>query len=105
MARVPSDATAFAHRDRRILVNVAAIFPPSDDAALHAAWVAGFADALRGGGTGAYVNFLGSEGDVRVREAYPGPTWDRLASIKARYDPANLFRLNQNLPPDGDPVR
>jgi FAD/FMN-containing dehydrogenase len=34
-----------------------------------------------------------------VREAYPGPTWDRLTEIKARYDPTNLFRLNQNIPP------
>ena len=34
-----------------------------------------------------------------VREAYPGATWDRLAAIKARYDPTNLFRLNQNVPP------
>jgi FAD/FMN-containing dehydrogenase len=46
------------------------------------------------------VNFLGDEGEARIREAYPGPTWDRLARIKARYDPTNLFRLNQNVPPD-----
>ena len=36
-----------------------------------------------------------------MREAYPGATWDRLAAIKARYDPTNLFRLNQNIPPAG----
>ncbi|MGZ8565461.1 MAG: BBE domain-containing protein, partial [Actinomycetota bacterium] len=47
----------------------------------------------------AYVNFLGDEGVGRVREAYPGPTWDRLAAVKRRYDPTNLFRLNQNVPP------
>jgi FAD/FMN-containing dehydrogenase len=45
------------------------------------------------------VNFLGNEGPERVREAYPGPTWDRLREIKRRYDPANLFRMNQNIPP------
>ena len=44
-----------------------------------------------------YVNFLGIEGEARVREAYPGPSWDRLAAVKRRYDPANLFRLNQNI--------
>jgi FAD/FMN-containing dehydrogenase len=42
---------------------------------------------------------LGDEGEDRVREAYPGSTWDRLASIKARYDPDNLFHRNQNIPP------
>jgi FAD/FMN-containing dehydrogenase len=45
------------------------------------------------------VNFLADEGTARVRAAYPGATWDRLAAIKARYDPTNLFRLNQNVPP------
>jgi FAD/FMN-containing dehydrogenase len=48
---------------------------------------------------GAYVNFLRDEGVVRVQSAYPGATWDRLAAAKKRYDPANLFRLNQNIPP------
>jgi len=50
---------------------------------------------------GAYVGFLGDEGEERVRDAYPKTTWDRLAEIKARYDPSNLFRLNQNVPPAG----
>ena len=49
------------------------------------------------GDTGVYVNFLGDEGEARVREAYPGSTWDRLAAVKRRYDPTNLFRLNQNI--------
>jgi FAD/FMN-containing dehydrogenase len=47
---------------------------------------------------GAYVNFLVDEPE-RVRAAYPGATYDRLARIKARYDPDNLFRMNQNIPP------
>ena len=46
-----------------------------------------------------YVNFLGEEGEQRVRDAYPDSTWERLVAIKARYDPDNLFRLNQNIPP------
>ena len=53
------------------------------------------------GETGSYVNFLGNEGTAGVHAAYPGATWDRLAAIKARYDPDNLFRLNQNIPPAG----
>jgi hypothetical protein len=44
------------------------------------------------------VNFIGDEGEARVREAYPGPTWDRLRAIKCRYDPANLFRLKSEHP-------
>jgi FAD/FMN-containing dehydrogenase len=62
-------------------------------------WVAGFAAALRQDDAGAYVGFLGEEGAARVRAAYPGSTWERLRAIKARYDPTNLFRLNQNIPP------
>jgi FAD/FMN-containing dehydrogenase len=42
-----------------------------------------------------YVGFLGDEGEGRVREAYPGSIWDRLAEVKARYDPTNLFHLNR----------
>jgi FAD/FMN-containing dehydrogenase len=56
---------------------------------------------LRQSDAGAYVNFLGDEGQARVRAAYPGSTWDRLSRIKARYDPTNLFRMNQNIPAAG----
>jgi FAD/FMN-containing dehydrogenase len=99
MARVPVEATAFAHRKRRIMANVAAFYQGPEDQAVREAWVADFAAALCQGESEAYVGFLGDEGPARVREAYPGSTWDRLVAIKRRYDPANLFRLNQNIPP------
>jgi hypothetical protein len=99
VARVPADATAFAHRASRIMVNVAAFYEGPQDRVVREAWVAEFVDALRQRDTGAYVNFLADEGEARVRAAYPGRTWERLAAIKARYDPTNLFRLNQNIPP------
>ena len=102
MARVPAGATAFAHRTRRLMVNVAALYARPEDAATHEAWVDEFAAALRQDSTGVYVNFMGDEGAARVREAYPGATWDRLAAIKRRYDPTNLFRLNQNIVPAAD---
>jgi FAD/FMN-containing dehydrogenase len=73
--------------------------PGAAEAAVHEAWVTGFAAALRQGDPGVYVNFVGDEGQGRVREAYPGSTWERLTAVKARYDPTNLFRLNQNIPP------
>lgn len=101
IARVPADATAYAHRDRKIMVNVAAFYEGEADRPGRKAWVEGFAAALRQGPPAAYVNFLGDEGAARVHEAYPGATWDRLVEIKARYDPSNLFRRNQNIPPAG----
>jgi FAD/FMN-containing dehydrogenase len=52
----------------------------------------------RGPGYG-YAGFLGDEGEARVREAYPGATYARLAAVKAQYDPGNLFRNNQNVRP------
>ena len=99
MARVPADSTAFAHRSSRIMVNVAALYEQLDEKATHEAWVENFAAALQQADQGAYVNFLSNEGEARVRAAYPGGSWDRLRAIKARYDPDNLFRLNQNIPP------
>jgi len=102
MARVPVDATAFAHRRSRIMVNVAAFYEGDDDRPIKQAWVDGLAAALLQDDRGAYVNFLGDEGEARIRDAYPGATWARLAQAKRRYDPTNLFRLNQNVPPAGD---
>jgi FAD/FMN-containing dehydrogenase len=99
MARVPVDATAFAHRASRIMVNLAAFYEGHEDRGVREAWVTDFEAALRQEDSGAYVNFLVDEGPERVRAAYPGPTWDRLAAVKARYDPENLFRRNQNIPP------
>ncbi len=99
MARVPVEATAFAHRRSRIMVNLNAFYDGPEDRSAREVWLADFAAALRQGNSGVYVSFLGDEGEARVRDAYPGPAWDRLAAIKARYDPTNLFRLNHNIPP------
>jgi len=101
VARVPNDATAYAHRDRSIMVNLAALYAEPEEAETHLPWLRGFVDALRQDDA-AYVNFLADEGRGRIRAAYPGATWDRLREIKARYDPTNLFRLNQNIPPAED---
>jgi FAD/FMN-containing dehydrogenase len=101
IARVPADATAYAHRQRPIMVNVAAFYEGDADRPVKEQWVTSFAAALRQGDDAAYVNFLVDEGPARVHAAYPGATWDRLAAIKRRYDPTNLFHRNQNIPPDG----
>lgn len=99
MARVPADATAFAHRDSKIMVNVATFYDGLEDRPRREAWVEEFAGSLRQSDAGAYVGFLAEEGAQRVRAAYPGATWDRLARLKAKYDPTNLFSLNQNVSP------
>jgi FAD/FMN-containing dehydrogenase len=99
MARVPVEATAFAHRHSRVMANLAAFYDGPADRDRRQAWVEGFAAVLHQDDDGAYVNFLGDEGPERVRQAYPGPTWDRLVEVKRRYDPDNLFRRNQNIPP------
>jgi FAD/FMN-containing dehydrogenase len=99
MARIPAVETAFAHRTRRIMMNVAALYKSAEEAPLHKAWVRETAAALSRGDDAAYVNFIGDEGSGRVRAAYPGRTWERLAEIKRRYDPGNVFHLNQNVPP------
>lgn len=102
MSRVPIDATAFAHRNSRIMVNLAALYEQPEEKPIHEAWVSDFAAALQQGDHGAYVNFLGEDGGERIRAAYPGSTWDRLRQVKSRYDPHNLFRLNQNILPIND---
>jgi hypothetical protein len=100
MARVAADATAFAHRRSRMMINVSAVYDPStSDPSEHVAWSRELSAELDDGDPGAYAGFLADEGEDRVRAAYPGATWERLAAVKATYDPDNLFRLNQNIPP------
>jgi len=99
MADVPDDETAFAHRTRNIMVNIGTLYQDDADKPAAETWVGDLTKQLHGDDTTGYVNFLGDEGEERVRQAYPGSTWDRLREIKGRYDPTNLFRLNQNIPP------
>ena len=99
MARVPSDATAFAHRQSRIMANLAALYEKPEEKDIHEEWVAEFFSSLQQNDKGMYVNFVGDEGEASVRAAYPNGTWERLRKVKAKYDPDNLFRLNQNIPP------
>ncbi len=99
VARVAEDATPYAHRASRIMVNVAAFYDSAESKRARQKWVDEFADAILQSDKGAYVNFLCEEGAARVRAAYPAPVWQRLTEVKRRYDPDNLFRVNQNIPP------
>jgi FAD/FMN-containing dehydrogenase len=100
MARVPVGGTAFAHRRSRVMINVQAIHDlDGSERAEHTAWARRVAAELDDGDPGAYAGFLAEEGEERVRAAYPGATWERLAAVKAAVDPDNVFRRNQNVPP------
>ncbi|MFL5887262.1 MAG: FAD-binding oxidoreductase [Thermoleophilaceae bacterium] len=99
MARVPDGATAFGHRLATIMVNIAAMYANPDERRTHEAWVASLATAVSDGSSAAYAGFLGDSGDQGVRRAYPPATLERLAEVKRKYDPENLFRLNANVPP------
>jgi FAD/FMN-containing dehydrogenase len=99
VGRVGNAETAYAHRDRRIMVNVASFYDGPDDKPRRLAEVEQLAAELHGGDLSGYVNFLGDDGPERVRAAYPGETWQRLQAVKAAYDPQNLFRSNHNIPP------
>ena len=99
MGRVPSDAMAFPHRRMRFLLNVHARWrDPAADADC-VAWARSFAAAVASFGTGgAYVNFMPGDETDRLRGAF-GANLPRLRALKARYDPANQFRCNHNVPP------
>jgi FAD/FMN-containing dehydrogenase len=98
MGRVPADATAFGTRDKEFIFNVVARTP---DAAGYDAAVEWARDATGslGPDAAAYVNFTGEAGEDRVRASYPPATYERLVAVKDRYDPTNLFQLNQNIKP------
>lgn len=99
MARVPADATAFAHRSSRVMASFIALYENRDEANIHNAWVVNAAADLEQHEGAVYVNFVGNEGKARLNDAYPTATRERLAEIKAKYDPTNLFRRNHNIAP------
>ncbi|RIK40671.1 MAG: FAD-linked oxidase [Chloroflexi bacterium] len=100
--RVMPDATAYAHRHQRYMYTIIGLWMDADeDPEPHSAWTLSLWEKVRHEGDGVYVNFLQNEGPERVRDAYPPATYARLREIKRRYDPTNLFRLNQNISPAG----
>lgn len=99
MGRVPADATAFAHRSAAVQVTIinGLTAPEAVPAAL--TWNRALYCAIAPRSSGVYVNFLEDEGGDRIRQAYPGNTYARLAEVKRRYDPSNVFHRNQNVRP------
>ena len=103
--RVPPEETAFGNREASFVVNILSNWAePADDAA-NIAWTRNLFARLRPAMVpGVYVNFMSGDEEERVPEAYRG-RWERLRSIKTEFDPRNLFRLNQNIPPHRAPSR
>jgi FAD/FMN-containing dehydrogenase len=102
VGRVGADETAFGQRDGRFLFNAVSMWEDPAAADANVAWARDFHDALQPFASGGvYVNFLSDEGPERIAAAYGPEKFARLARIKAEYDPENLFRLNQNIPPAG----
>ena len=94
--------TAFVRRDEPFVLNVIGGWTDASESDGHIAWARQLVQAIQPSITGgAYVNFLGDEGETRVRAAY-GTHYDRLIALKDKYDPTNVFRLNQNIKPSGD---
>lgn len=100
VSEVPPDATAFWHRGARYNLEICAVWEsPDDDAGPYRDWAQACWQAMRPWSVGVEVNHLADEGPERVREAYGDRTYGRLAALKRRYDPENVFRLNQNIRP------
>jgi hypothetical protein len=99
ISRVAPEATAFPHRGEAFDVGLLTQWTPGEDAASHVRWTRDLFEALRPFGTGAYfLNFLDRDDDGTVRAAF-GTNYDRLVTVKNRWDPTNFFRVNQNVAP------
>jgi FAD/FMN-containing dehydrogenase len=98
-SRVPEDATAFAHRSTPFVLNIHTRWrdPADDERCL--SWVREFHKSTEEFAQGVYVNFMSDEGEARVKDAYTEGVWSRLVEIKRKYDPENLFHMNQNIKP------
>jgi hypothetical protein len=99
VSRVDPEATAVGEREVGFDISLAAAWPPTDpEPDRHTAWVREGWEALRPHSCGVYVNFISDEGEAGVETAY-GQRLKRLTALKDRYDPANVFRMNANIPP------
>lgn len=99
MQRIPHESTAFAHRDANFMLAIIAHWEETSADAENEAWVDSFWSAIRPTANGVYSNFLQAEGEARIREAYIRGVYEKLAALKATYDPTNMFRGNENIKP------
>jgi FAD/FMN-containing dehydrogenase len=98
VAKVPIESTAYAHRNKAILANIAAFYSSELDRGEKQKWVEEFSKAIGQGEKAAYVGFSSCEKE-KLEDVYPQMTLERLKQVKRKYDPQNLFRLNCNVIP------
>jgi len=99
-ARVPADETAYSQRDATFVLNVHTRWDSPTDDGRCIAWAREFFKAAAPDATGGvYVNFMTQEETDRIPAAYKPEVWERLVSVKRKWDPKNLFRMNQNIRP------
>lgn len=98
-SRVAADDTAFSHRNTPFLLNIHTRWREISDDQQCLQWARDFHKATEPFAQGVYVNFLSDEGEDRVKDAYTDEVWGKLVELKNKYDPANLFSLNQNIKP------
>jgi FAD/FMN-containing dehydrogenase len=99
-SRIEENATAFPHRNTPFVLNLHTRWQEAKDDEKAIKWARDFHKATEPYSQGVYVNFLSEEGTARVRQAYTADVWDRLVECKRRWDPNNLFRMNQNISPE-----
>ncbi|MFQ5709293.1 MAG: FAD-binding oxidoreductase [bacterium] len=98
-SRVPENATAYAFRKTPFVLNIHTRWQNVSDDEKCLAWARDFHSSTEQFADGVYVNFLSEEGEDRVKDAYSKEAWNRLVQIKNKYDPRNLFQMNQNIKP------
>jgi FAD/FMN-containing dehydrogenase len=100
IARVPDDATAFGTRNAPFQAHYLGMWPDPADSDRNIASIKAIATAMKPWTTGtAYLNFLGDEGQDRIAAGFGPEKYARLRALKKQWDPTNLFRHNQNIPP------
>lgn len=95
----PSD-TAFPHRNTPFLLNIHTRWQKAEDDEIALEWARGIHESTESFAQGVYVNFLSNEGADRVKQAYTPEVWNRLVECKKKWDPDNIFRVNQNISPE-----
>lgn len=98
-SRVAPGETAFAHRYTPFVLNIHTRWQDAADDERCISWAQEFHEATKSFSQGVYVNFLSDEGEERVKEAYTDEVWEKLVHLKDKFDPTNMFRLNQNIKP------